>query len=61
MKEWRALTDRGKAQRPRPLVADVLPAYGLEGSCVRLLEVATNVVFRIDGPDGSVFVLKVDV
>ena len=44
-----------------PLVADVLPAYGLEGSRVRLLEVATNVVFRIDAPDGSVFVLKVDV
>ena len=62
MNEWDALTDRGKARRLRPLVEDVLLAYGLQGARVRLIEVATNIVFRIDSPDtGPSFALKVDV
>ena len=62
MKERDALTDRGKAARLRPLVEDVLPAYGLRGARVRLIEVATNIVFRIDPPDDRPpYTLKVEV
>ena len=60
MKPWTDLTDVGKARRLRPLVADALLAYGIKDARIRLLEVATNVVFRADA-GGASYAMKVDV
>ncbi len=61
MKPWEQLTERGQAVRARAVVEAVLPRFGLTGARSRLLEVATNIVYRIDTPGGDRYVMKVDV
>lgn len=60
MKAWNDLTERGQAQRLRPLVTRALSRYGIRDARIRLFEVATNVVFRIDA-DGASYAMKIDV
>lgn len=59
MKEWSQLTEVGQSRRLRQLALGVLEQYDLAIKQVRLLEVATNTLFRVDCQDGTRYALRV--
>lgn len=59
MKPWSQLTEAGRSRRLRQLAVGVLTQYNLAVKQVRLLEVATNTLFRVDSADGGKYALRV--
>lgn len=59
MKLWDELTEAGQIRRLRPLAEAALAHYKVEPEQLRLVGGFTNVIFRVDTPDGP-FALRVD-
>ncbi len=59
MKPYASLTETGQNRRLRRLAEQVLQAYDLDVTRVRLLAHETNHLFRVDCADGSKYALRV--
>lgn len=59
MKPWGDLTEAGQMRRLRPLARSAFGRYPLDIRRLRLVGGFENVVFRVDGSDGS-FAVRVD-
>ena len=59
MKDFYALTERGRACRLRKLVDRALESYDLDITSVRLLSNDMNGVFRLNVADGRKYVMRV--
>lgn len=59
MKPWNDLTETGQSRRLRQLAINVLTQYDVAVKGVRLLEVATNTLFRVECDDGSKLAMRV--
>ncbi|MEM7125760.1 MAG: phosphotransferase [Chloroflexota bacterium] len=59
MKAWSELSAQGRTRRLRNLAIQALTQYDLPVNKVRLIEVATNTLFRVDCTDGKKYALRV--
>ena len=59
MKNFDALTYRGKARRLRQLAINALRQYPFEIARLRLIGIYTNTLFRVDTTDGATYVIRV--
>jgi len=59
MRPWKTLTETGKIRRLRPLATHALAEFPIEPQRLRLVGGFTNVIFRVDTPDGP-YALRID-
>jgi Ser/Thr protein kinase RdoA (MazF antagonist) len=59
MRPFEALTYRGRIRRLRRLAIKALQAYGLDSARLRALTNSENMTFRVDGPVGQRYVLRI--
>ena len=59
MRDWDTLTEAGQIRRLRALAAGALPEFPIEPIGLRLVGGFTNVIFRVDTPDGP-YALRID-
>ncbi len=59
MRDWDTLTEAGQIRRLRALAAGALSEFPIEPIGLRLVGGFTNVIFRVDTPDGP-YALRID-